>query len=74
MVDEYGKLTYINRDVYEGTLNKNDLPDGKGKCKYSDGTYYQGEWKNGKRNGKGTEHCKNKTRKGIWKNGKFTGK
>lgn len=31
------------------------MPDGNGKKTYFDGNYYEGEWKNGLRHGKGVE-------------------
>jgi hypothetical protein len=44
-------LTKQNGTFYEGVLNKNDVPNGKGKCTYNDGDIYEGHWKNGKKNG-----------------------
>jgi hypothetical protein len=41
----------INGD-YEGEVNNQDLPNGKGKCIFEDGLLYEGSWVNGKREGK----------------------
>ena len=38
---------------YEGEKNDEGLPHGFGKIDYVDGSYYEGEWQNGYRHGKG---------------------
>ena len=50
-----------DKNEYVGDLT-NDLPDGKGVMTYKDGSSYDGEWKKGKRYGKG---------KFIWPNGQI---
>jgi hypothetical protein len=55
----YGIDKAINRiyefidDNYDGDLNENGEPEGTGTMTYDNGKY-TGEWKSGKRNGKGT--------------------
>ncbi len=45
---------YLDGDVYTGYINDFGKPDGEGKMVYIEGDIYDGEWKNGLRNGKGT--------------------
>jgi len=40
----------IGEDKYTGTM-KNGAPEGKGTMKYANGDSYEGEWKDGKKNG-----------------------
>lgn len=47
------ELTGTNGFYYYGSLNANGLPDGNGLAVYENNAYYCGEWKNGKRHGKG---------------------
>lgn len=47
------ELTGTNEFYYYGSLNKSGLPEGTGIAVYENNTYYCGEWKNGKRHGKG---------------------
>lgn len=47
------ELTGTNGFYYYGDLNKDGLPEGKGVSVYENNAYYCGEWKNGKRHGKG---------------------
>jgi hypothetical protein len=44
----------IGDDKYTGTL-KNGVPEGNGIMKYANGDTYDGEWKDGKKNGYGTK-------------------
>jgi hypothetical protein len=56
---------------------KNGYPDGKGIYTWSDGKVYDGVWKQGMRNGKGTysfaEDGKAKILTGIWENDRYIG-
>ena len=45
-------ITFENGDIYEGQVSNNGLPHGKGILKSSIETY-EGEFKNGKKEGKG---------------------
>lgn len=47
------ELTGTNQFFYYGTLNSAGQPDGSGVAVYENNAYYCGEWKNGKRQGKG---------------------
>ena len=47
------ELTGTNGFYYYGTLNSDGLPSGSGIAVYENNAYYCGEWKNGKRHGKG---------------------
>lgn len=47
------ELAGTNQFYYYGTLNSAGQPDGSGVAVYEDNAYYCGEWKNGKRHGKG---------------------
>lgn len=47
------ELTGTNQFYYYGTLNASGQPDGSGVAVYENNAYYCGEWKNGKRHGKG---------------------
>ena len=42
-----------NPKVYTGSFDGAGLRTGHGTCTYRDGSSYVGEWRNGKRNGKG---------------------
>ena len=48
-----GKIIFKNGEIYEGKLNKNGEREGKGKMNYNNGYYYEGNWINDIRNGKG---------------------
>jgi hypothetical protein len=45
--------TKANGDMVTGAWEDDDLKDGMGKVKYSNGSVYEGNFKRGKRNGKG---------------------
>lgn len=47
------ELAGTNQFYYYGSFNENGQPDGTGVAVYENNTYYCGEWKNGKRHGKG---------------------
>jgi len=46
-------ITFSDGAKYVGLVNENDEPHGHGVCTYSDGSQYEGEWKNGKKEGNG---------------------
>jgi hypothetical protein len=60
-------------DRYEGHFSKG-LPDGKGIYKWADGSYYEGEWRNGLKEGTGTLVKGDSTITGIWKADHYEGK
>lgn len=47
------KLRFSEKGIYEGEINDNFIPDGKGILYYENGDEYYGEFTNGKREGKG---------------------
>ena len=47
------ELTGTNEFYYYGSFNRAGQPDGRGVAVYANNTYYCGDWKNGKRHGKG---------------------
>ncbi len=47
-------LVKVPGGEYLGTLNARGQKHGSGKMKYNNGNVYEGEWKNNKRDGKGT--------------------
>ena len=51
-VNENKIITFKNGDIYEGQVSNDRLPHGKGTLKSSIGIY-EGEFKNGKKEGKG---------------------
>ncbi len=65
-----GKATGVN--TYEGNFVKG-LPHGIGKYIWENGSFFDGMWKSGKREGKGVyfDAIKNTTITGIWKNDRF---
>ena len=52
---EYRKISF-NNDEYQGEL-KNNIPEGFGKYIWQNGKYYIGQWKNGKKEGKGAKYA-----------------
>ncbi len=44
-----------NDNKYYGETNRKKKPHGYGCCLFADGTYYEGEWNDGLRSGKGGE-------------------
>jgi len=60
-------------DRYEGQFIKG-LPSGRGTYKWASGVYYEGEWKNGLREGEGKMVYPDSIVSGIWKEDKYTGK
>lgn len=70
----YENVKSDNGDIYTGDFVAG-LYDGKGKCTYSDGSYYEGEWSNDKENGKGIYvSAAGWTYAGDWKDGLKHGK
>lgn len=60
--------------VYHGELNKQRQPNGVGRKVYYDGSYYEGYWTNGLRDGFGFFVSPNDyLQAGTWKNGVFKG-
>ncbi|WP_462253042.1 hypothetical protein [Ferruginibacter sp.] len=66
----------VGVDTYEGDF-KNGLPDGLGKYVWKNGTYYDGAWKKGMKEGKGEMHYKIKYKDsvvaGFWKKDIYKG-
>ena len=60
-------------DRYEGHFSKG-LPDGNGVYKWADGSLYDGQWKNGMRNGHGRFVKGDSIAEGFWKDNKYQGK
>jgi len=55
--------------TYEGQANDLGQRHGRGRCTYIDGSFYDGEWADGKRNGYGEYTIRNgPTYKGGWQN------
>jgi hypothetical protein len=59
-------------DRYEGEFIKG-LPEGHGIYTWSNGSYYDGEWKAGKRNGQGKLVSRDSVLSGYWKTDRFQG-
>ena len=72
-----GTGTAVGQDSYTGDF-KNGYPDGWGKYTWKNGDWFQGEWKKGSREGKGTMHYAEKNPgdsvAGFWKKDKYVGK
>jgi len=68
----HGKGEAMGIDTYEGRFKKG-LPHGSGTYTWKNGNIYTGDWKNGKRNGKGTLYSASNGEKitGFWKNDEF---
>ncbi len=49
------KVAYGSGSKYYGEINSKNESHGYGCFLYANGTYYEGEWRNGKRCGKGGE-------------------
>lgn len=59
--------------VYRGQFNRYRLADGHGSYTATDGTYYEGRWRNGRRDGFGFEISRSGLRAGEWKDGIYKG-
>ena len=68
-----GKLTYKNGDYFDGTFSYGDYNTGYGKKSYGDGSSYEGNWKNGQWNGKGTYRENGYWYEGNFSNGQYDG-
>jgi hypothetical protein len=68
----HGKGIAQGTDRYEGQFVKG-LPGGKGTYRWASGVYYEGEWKNGMREGEGKMVYPDSTVTGFWKEDKFQG-
>lgn len=68
-----GKLTCKNGDYFDGTFSYGDYNTGYGKKSYGDGSSYEGNWKNGQRNGYGVYREKDYRYEGNWKNNNYNG-
>ena len=74
----YGKYTFVNvnnlRGYYIGDFKHGEF-DGRGTLMFVDGYVYQGEFKNGSKNGFGAAFVKDEKKYkkyiGIWKNGEL---
>lgn len=62
----HGKGVAQGVDRYEGDFFKG-LPEGKGKYTWANGSFYDGEWKNGKREGMGKMVSGDTVVNGYWK-------
>ena len=68
-------INYSNGDSYIGNIDNNGRRNGKGKYTYLSGSVYDGEYKNGMKNGLGTATTKWKLFRfqGEWSNDKKHG-
>jgi hypothetical protein len=69
----HGKGVAQGIDRYEGQFLKG-MPNGKGIYKWANGTYFEGQWKNGLKEGFGKMVYKDSSVTGYWKNDKYQGK
>lgn len=70
----YGKMYYVNKDVYEG-IWKNDKPEGKGLYLWKDGGKYLGDFRQGQMHGYGKRlYSSGSFYEGEFSNGKRSGK
>ena len=65
-----GTYNFASGERYTGTFNESNQFHGTGRYFFNDNSYYGGEWKNGKYDGKGYFHDKDINQKiGIWSKG-----
>ena len=69
----HGKGIAQGTDRYEGEFIKG-LPSGIGVYRWANNVYYEGEWKNGMREGEGKMVYPDSVVYGIWKEDKYMGK
>jgi hypothetical protein len=60
-------------DRYEGQFSKG-LPSGTGTYKWANGVYYEGQWKNGFRDGEGKMVYRDSVVSGFWREDRYLGK
>merc|ERR1712038_2179112 len=64
-----------SEEKYDGDVDDDQLPHGKGKKVYASGAIYEGEWEHGLRHGTGTLYTSNGNRyEGDWKKDEMHGK
>lgn len=51
--DGEAKITYSTGEIYEGEF-VDEVPHGKGTCKFTDGSVYSGQWSQGLMQGNGS--------------------
>lgn len=68
----HGKGIAQGTDRYEGQFIKG-MPDGRGTYRWAEGTYYEGQWKNGLREGMGKMVYRDSVVTGYWKDDKYLG-
>jgi hypothetical protein len=68
----HGKGIAQGIDRYEGHFSKGN-PNGIGTYTKADGTYYEGQWKRGVKEGKGKMVYKDSIVEGYWKDDKYIG-
>jgi len=67
-----GTYSFASGDKYEGMFNSDNQFHGQGRFFFEDGSYYGGEWRNGKQEGRGYSHDSDYKRKiGDWRRGSF---
>ena len=67
-----GTYKFTTGDKYTGMFNSSNQFEGMGRFYFADGSYYGGNWKNGKYDGNGYYLDKDKKeKKGIWRNGQL---
>ncbi|MEZ4795126.1 MAG: hypothetical protein R2773_06580 [Flavobacteriaceae bacterium] len=65
-----GTYTFASGDKYEGFFNSANQFDGGGRFFFKDNSYYGGQWRNGKQEGRGYYHDSSYNRQiGEWSNG-----
>lgn len=62
-------------ELYEGEIDEEGRPHGKGTKYYLDGMRYEGQWKHGQKDGFGIRYCEDGTKnyEGTWKNDQIYG-
>lgn len=73
----HGKGLAQGKDIYEGKFSKG-LPHGSGKYTWSDGSFYEGDWRKGQRDGEGSMSYaiegQDSVNAGLWKADVYMGK
>jgi len=71
------RVNFADGSYYVGEANERGEQDGRGVLKWTDGGgyyYYFGDWKNGKKNGKGIQYSLHSIYEGDWKHNKMCGR